>query len=76
MAKSKRSSSQPSRQQRRLARLRALNLDAAAGALASGRGLPVEVPAGYADMAARIWAEVTGGAGVALVDGKEVVPKP
>ncbi|MDR6456711.1 hypothetical protein J2788_006249 [Variovorax paradoxus] len=76
MAKSKRSSSQLSRQQRRLARVRSLQMDGAAEALASGRGLQVSVPPGYAAVAARIWSEVTEGAGVTLVDGKEVPTEP
>lgn len=72
MAKSKRSSSQPSRQQRRLRRQQSLPLDAMARQLANGGGLPVTVPANMRAQAARIWAEVTGGEGVAVIDGKEV----
>jgi len=69
MAKSKRSSSQPSRQQRRLTRQ----------AQEVRGGLPafgVRVAPEHRALAARVWAEVTGGDGVMLVDGKEVVPAP
>lgn len=62
MARSKRSSSQPSRQQRRLARQ---------AAEVRGGGV-VAVPREFHALAARVWSEVTGGDGVVLVDGKEV----
>lgn len=65
MAKSKRSSSQPSRQQRRLARQR---LDASDVPAA-------HVPPGMEALAARLWHEVTGGEGVTLVNGQEVPVK-
>jgi len=69
MAKSKRSSSQPSRQQRRLARR--------AQEVRVGRpSFGIRVAPEHRALAARVWAEVTGGDGVVLVDGKEVVPAP
>lgn len=70
MAKSKRSSSQPSRQQRRLTRQ--------AQEVRGGRsvGFGVRVAPEHRALAARVWAEVTGGDGVVLVDGKEVTAAP
>ena len=68
MAKSKRRPSQPSRQQRRLAR------QAQEVRSGSPAGFGVRLSPEHHALAARVWAEVTGGDGVVLVDGKEVAP--
>ena len=69
MARSKRKPGQPSRQQRRLSRQ---VQEVRGGTPAFG----VHVAPEHRALAARVWAEVTGGDGVMLVDGKEVPPAP